>query len=147
MRARKLQSTKLPPAPVASSPSVLQRMRRQARQHTSCELALRSALHRQGLRFKVDCRVESEYRRRADIVFAGRRVAVFVDGCFWHGCAKHGSKPKKNRLWWSLKIHRNQIRDRQTSRFLRARGWKVIRIWEHTSVAQAVRRVVTALDQ
>jgi DNA mismatch endonuclease (patch repair protein) len=132
----------LPPAPPASSGAVLRRMRLQPRSHTSCEFALRSALHRLGLRFRVDCRPIPNYRRRADIVFPRLQVAVFVDGCFWHGCRWHKTTPAKHREWWCVKIHRNRLRDRQTTRFLRRRGWTVIRVWEHASIGKATSRVL-----
>lgn len=122
-------------------------MRLQPRDQTSCELAFRSALHRHGLRFRVNCRPVADYRRRADIVFSRARVAVFIDGCFWHGCRLHGSTPVKNRKWWSLKIDRNRLRDRQTTRSLQRRGWIVIRIWEHADVDRAAERVVAAVSR
>jgi DNA mismatch endonuclease (patch repair protein) len=69
---------------------------------------------------------------KPDFVFPKLRVAVFVDGCFWHGCPQHGTRPKQNRKFWDTKLTRNRARDRQVTRKLRAEGWKVLRIWEHS---------------
>ena len=135
----------LPPAPAASSEAVRERMRLQPRNHTSCEMVIRSALHRRGLRFRVNCRPLASYRRHADIVFPRMRLAVFVDGCFWHGCPYHGSTPRKNSRWWTLKILRNRMRDRDTTRFLQRHGWTVVRVWEHAAVDDAVERVLAAI--
>jgi DNA mismatch endonuclease, patch repair protein len=101
------------------------------RRDTPQELALRSALHRRGLRFRVDKAPLKELRRRADVVFGPTRVAVFVDGCFWHGCPIHGSWPKANRDWWQKKILAVRHRDMDTDHRLAGAGWLVIRVWEH----------------
>jgi len=84
------------------------------RRDTPCELALRSAVHRMGLRFRVDWSLP-ESRRRADLAFVSARVIVFVDGCFWHGCPKHATWPKANAAWWRAKIETNARRDRETN--------------------------------
>jgi DNA mismatch endonuclease (patch repair protein) len=84
-------------------------------------------------------------RRRGDIVFTRARVAVFVDGCFWHGCAEHGTWPKQNAEWWRAKITANRNRDRDTDRRLRDAGWAVIRVWEHEAAPTAADRVELAL--
>ena len=86
-------------------------------------------------------------RRRADLVFPGKRVAVFVDGCFWHACPEHASWPKANADWWREKILANQRRDRDTDRRLAEAGWHVIRIWEHESPAIAADRIQEAVDR
>jgi DNA mismatch endonuclease, patch repair protein len=123
-------------------------MQRQPRRDTSCELALRRALHRRGLRFRVEATLpELGRRRRVDVVFPGRRVAVLVDGCFWHGCPTHGTWPAANAGWWAEKIARNQWRDADTTAVLAAAGWTVLRFWEHedvTAAANAVERAVRA---
>ncbi|MGD1171085.1 very short patch repair endonuclease [Mycobacterium seoulense] len=100
------------------------------RRDTRPELALRSALHRMGLRFFVDRAVVGN-RRRVDIVFPTEKLAVFVDGCFWHSCPEHGTTPRQNREWWVAKLEANRARDADTDRELRERGWSVIRIFEH----------------
>jgi DNA mismatch endonuclease (patch repair protein) len=133
--------------PPASTDMVRDRMQSQSRENTSCELALRRSLHRLGLRYRVHERPLPEWRRRADVVFRKARVAVFVDGCFWHGCRDHGSEPKANAEWWLAKIDRNRSRDSETDEKLRAHGWEPVRVWEHadpegsaTRIAEVVRR-------
>ncbi|WP_082164331.1 very short patch repair endonuclease [Mycolicibacterium obuense] len=84
-------------------------------------------------------------RRRADIVFTRARIAVFVDGCFWHSCPKHGTSPKANAEWWREKLEMNVKRDRDTDSRLRAAGWTVIRIWEHEDSADAAAKVIAAV--
>ena len=124
------------------STAVSERMRRTGPRDTAPELRLRRDLHRRGLRFFVDRVVPaSGARRRVDIVFPRRRVAVFVDGCFWHGCPEHGSWPKKNGEWWRQKIETNRARDRETDDRLRAGGWTVVRVWEHEDPEIAASRV------
>lgn len=106
-------------------------MQLQASRDTGPERELRSALHRTGLRFRVHVRPLAGVRREADIVFPKARVAVFVDGCFWHGCPEHASWPKANAHWWREKIEANRRRDADTDERLRAAGWMVIRMWTH----------------
>ena len=106
---------------------------------TPDEIALRSALHRLGLRYLVNARPILSSARRADVVFRGPRVAVFVDGCFWHGCAAHGTWPKSNAEWWRAKIETNRARDADTNRRLRAEGWRVVRVWSHQNMDSAAR--------
>ncbi len=114
---------------------------------TPAEVALRSALHRLGLRFRLHRPIEGVPRVRPDIVFVSARVAVYVDGCFWHGCPEHGSAPKANRQWWAEKLQANVERDRRHDAALRAAGWEVIRIWEHEDPAEASQRVLKAVKQ
>jgi DNA mismatch endonuclease (patch repair protein) len=115
------------------------------RRDTKPETALRSELHRRGFRFFVDRAPLPETRRRADIVFPRARVAVYVDGCFWHGCPTHGTWPKANAVWWRDKIERNRARDLDTDSELHAAGWIAVRVWEHEVTADAADRVVAAL--
>lgn len=103
-------------------------MRRVKNKDSEAELSLRSALHAEGLRFRLHRRVEGV---TVDIVFPGPRVAVFVDGCFWHGCPKHATFPKTNRDYWLPKLAENKERDERQTKHLQESGWKVIRIWEH----------------
>lgn len=137
-----------PPEPPTASTSA--RMSRQKSQDTGPELALRRLLHRRGLRYRVAYRVPELPRRTIDIAFTRARIAVFVDGCFWHGCPEHGSSPHHNAAWWRDKIARNRERDAQTTRHLEGLGWTVVRVWEHESpddVAPRVERAVReALD-
>jgi DNA mismatch endonuclease (patch repair protein) len=106
-------------------------MKRTRKRDTVPELATRSALHRLGLRFRVDRPVLPGSRRRADIVFTRAKVAVFIDGCFWHSCPEHGTMPAANRRFWEEKLEANRSRDRNTNEQLEEAGWKVMRFWEH----------------
>lgn len=113
---------------------------------TKPEIALRSELHARGLRFRVDHRVLSSVRRRPDIVFSGPKVAVYVDGCFWHGCPEHGTWPKANADFWREKIEANRARDLDTDRRMRSEGWVVERVWEHEPIEQAANRVQATVE-
>ncbi|WP_416564343.1 very short patch repair endonuclease [Nocardia testacea] len=121
------------------------RMSRQRRAHTAPELALRRELHRRGLRYFVDRAPIRGQRRRADLVFPRRRIAVYVDGCFWHRCPDHATDPKNNAAWWAEKLAGNVARDRATDAALREAGWQVVRIWEHEDPVRAADRVQAAL--
>lgn len=112
-------------------------MRRQARKDTAAEIALRRELHRRGLRYRVEYPVPGMPRRRMDIAFTRAKVAVFVDGCFWHACPEHGTNPANNGVWWAEKLRRNVERDRETDAHLETVGWTVLRMWEHESPAGA----------
>lgn len=119
------------------------------RTDTKPEVALRSELHRRGLRFRKDHPIRVEGRRpiRPDVVFTRARVAVFVDGCFWHGCPEHQVVPKSNPDYWIPKLRRNVERDREASAILAAAGWTVLRFWEHEDPAQAaagIERIIRA---
>jgi DNA mismatch endonuclease, patch repair protein len=133
--------------PRPSSEGRAANMRAIRRTGTKPELALRSALHRQGYRFRKDYRLDlAEGKRvRPDIAFTARRVAVFVDGCFWHACPDHGSKPANNVWYWEPKLRRNVERDRAADAALAAAGWDVVRVWEHEPVEAAVTAVLAAL--
>lgn len=122
------------------------RMSRQKRTGTKPELALRKVLHARGLRYRVDEKPEADLRSTADMVFKSAKVAVFSDGCFWHGCEVHSRQTKSNTLWWREKIEANQVRDAETTEALEARGWTVIRIWEHEDTDQAANRVQEAVQ-
>ncbi len=112
---------------------------------TNAEIVLRRALHAKGLRFRLDRALLVGLRRRVDIVFSTARVAVFVDGCFWHSCPVHKSIPKSNTEWWVAKLKANWARDRDTDRRLASDGWLVMRIWEHEKPDTAAARVVRAV--
>jgi DNA mismatch endonuclease, patch repair protein len=117
------------------------------RRDTSPELLLRSALHRSGLRFRVDFPIPVPSRRpiRPDVVFTRCRLAVFLDGCFWHGCPVHGAPPRSNLSYWLPKIAATRARDARADQLLQEAGWTVVRIWEHDPVGAAVERVGEAL--
>lgn len=121
-------------------------MSRQARRDTGIEVALRRELHRRGLRYRVHQTVPALGRRRPiDIVFRGSRVAVFVDGCFWHSCPEHGTLPSSNRSWWQGKLALNRARDADADMRLRNDGWVVVRVWEHEDPVEAATRVERAV--
>ncbi len=131
--------------PLPVDDSVRLRMSRQASRDTTPELALRSVLHRLGLRYRVGLRPVSSLRGTADIVFTAARVAVYVDGCFWHMCPAHSTMPTNNAVWWKAKLEGNRARDRRTDEVLRARGWQVVRVWEHEDADEAAVRVAMAV--
>lgn len=117
------------------------------RADTKPELALRAALHAHGLRFRKDYPVRLNGGRptRLDVAFTRARVAVLLDGCFWHSCPVHGQTPKENAEYWRPKLERNRARDRFVTAALAADGWTVVRVWEHEDVAEAADRVVAAV--
>ncbi|MGW5020893.1 very short patch repair endonuclease [Streptomyces cacaoi] len=123
------------------------RMRRQKSRDTEIEMALRRALHAAGLRYRVHRRPIAGVRREADLVFGPARVAVFVDGCFWHGCPEHATWPKNNADFWRTKIEKNRARDRDTDARLAEAGWLSVRVWEHESTEVATDRVREAVVQ
>ncbi|MFD7456117.1 MULTISPECIES: very short patch repair endonuclease [unclassified Streptomyces] len=116
-------------------------MSRQKSRNTEVELALRRALHAAGLRYRVHRRPLKGVRREADILFGPAKVAVFVDGCFWHGCPQHATWPKANADFWRTKIEGNRRRDRDTDERLASAGWLAVRVWEHEDPLQAAARV------
>lgn len=121
------------------------RMSRQRSQDTKAEWSLRRVLHARGLRYRVHAVLPGLPRRRADVLFPRQRVAVFVDGCFWHGCPDHKTFPKSNAVWWAAKLARNVERDRETNAHLTDLGWNVIRIWEHEDPESGADRVQAAV--
>lgn len=127
----------------ASTPGVRSRMQQQRSADTGPELRLRKALHGRGLRYQLHrAIVPGTKRRRVDIAFPRARVAVFVDGCFWHGCAEHGRRLHDiNRWYWPAKIEGNRERDRDTDARLTDAGWRVVRVWEHDDPEQAAVRI------
>jgi DNA mismatch endonuclease (patch repair protein) len=127
----------------ASSPAARRRMQANRGRDTAPELAIRREMHRRGYRYRVDVPVLPGLRRRADLVFSRQRVAVFVDGCFWHGCPVHGTTSKANQAYWVGKIAENRRRDADTDARLIAAGWCVLRVWEH----EPVESVVAKLEQ
>jgi DNA mismatch endonuclease (patch repair protein) len=127
--------------PPPSSPQVSAHLSQVRRRDTAPEMRVRSLLHQCGLRFRVDRPIAGLPRRRVDIVFPRARVAVFIDGCFWHGCGEHCVAPKANAAWWSEKIAANRRRDQETNVALEYLGWTVIRIWEHERPSDAAREI------
>jgi DNA mismatch endonuclease, patch repair protein len=132
--------------PLPVTPGRSANMKANRRTDTKPELALRSALHAMGYRYRKDYRLDLPARRvRPDIAFTSRKVAVFVDGCFWHACPQHGSKPKNNEWYWSPKLQKNVERDRAADAALAEAGWIVVRLWEHVPIAEAIAMVIAAV--
>lgn len=122
-------------------------MSRHPRRDTGPELALRSLLHASGLRFRVAYPVPGMPRRSIDIAFTRPKVAVFVDGCFWHGCPVHRGVPRANHDWWAAKLAANRARDAETTEHLAALGWRVLRVWEHEPADQALAATKALLER
>lgn len=122
-------------------------MKANRRSDTKPEVALRRALHARGYRYRKDFRLDlpSGVRVRPDIVFTARKVAVFVDGCFWHVCPEHGREPTSNEWYWTPKLRRNVERDRAADAALQAAGWRVVRLWEHEPLPAALQAVTDAI--
>ncbi|MFC4592425.1 very short patch repair endonuclease [Sphaerisporangium corydalis] len=114
--------------------------------NTIPEIRIRQVLHANGLRYRVNLRPLPNLRRTADIVFTRQRIAVFVDGCFWHGCPQHYVPSKTNRHYWDAKISRNIDRDRATSATLSNAGWTVLRFWSHEDPVDVTRKIITVVQ-
>ncbi|MCY1142470.1 very short patch repair endonuclease [Actinoplanes sp. Pm04-4] len=144
--ARKRAHAKgLYPAPLNAGRS--RNMQANRRRDTKPEVVLRNALHALGYRYRKDLLLRLEdVKVRPDIVFTKRRVAVFVDGCFWHVCPQHGRQPTTNEWYWTPKLRRNMERDARVNDTLRDAGWSVVRIWEHEALNDAIASVRAALD-
>jgi DNA mismatch endonuclease (patch repair protein) len=136
------------PYPNPTSREVSTRMKRNPRRDTRPEVALRAELHRRGLRFRKDLPVRLPGRVvRIDVAFPRARLAVFIDGCFWHACPVHGNQPKANSDYWRPKLARNVERDRAVDAALARVGWRVLRAWEHEDVTEVAGRVEGALQE
>jgi DNA mismatch endonuclease (patch repair protein) len=129
----------------ASSSKARSRMQSQRARDTAPELKIRRLLYSAGMRYQVDRAPIVGLKRRADILFGSSRVAVFIDGCFWHSCPEHGSRPRANSEWWRVKLMRNLERDRDTDRRIQDAGWLVLRVWEHEDPAEAAARIMAAV--
>lgn len=129
-----------------SSPGVAARMSRQASRDTAPEVAVRKLLHASGYRYRLNERVPHMPRRTIDIAFTRAKVAVFMDGCFWHGCPEHATQPKANAEWWRQKLDRNMARDAETTAHLVTEGWTVLRFWEHQSPVLVAEQVAEVVD-
>jgi len=117
------------------------RLARVRQKDTDAELSLRKELHARGLRYRLHVPLLTKPRRVADIVFSSAKVAIFVDGCFWHGCPEHASWPKSNAQFWREKIEANRARDADTDQRLQASGWRVVRAWAHEDAPKAAQRI------
>lgn len=136
----------VPPHPGSSGAAVSARMAGLARRDTAPEVAIRRLLHARGLRYRVAYPVPGNRRRTIDIAFTRLKIAVFVDGCFWHNCPQHGTQPGSNAEWWIVKLAANKARDRDTGRHLESLGWISIRFWEHESAEGVARSVAKVVD-
>lgn len=130
----------------ASSPATRASMRSNRGRDTSPEMVIRRRLHAEGLRFRVSVRPLPKVRRTADIVFTRPKIAVFIDGCFWHGCPEHYQAPVRNGTFWSEKRDRNRERDAETDATLAAEGWTVLRYWEHQVKREPVTVITAIID-
>lgn len=133
---------------ILTPPSDLVRRQMQAQKTsgTKIELEVRRRLHALGYRYRVNRRPLPDQQFRGDIVWSGRKLVVLLDGCFWHGCASHGSIPKSNTEWWHAKIEKNRERDRRVDQMLGERGWTVLRYWEHEDRDDIVASILTHLQ-
>ena len=121
-------------------------MRGNRSRDTSPELRVRSLVHRRGLRYRVAQRPIPTLRRTADLVFRRAKVAIFIDGCFWHGCPEHYRPPSTNPDYWRDKIEGNRLRDQETDELLARAGWEVLRFWEHEDEDEVADAVCAAVD-
>ncbi|MFG3145346.1 DNA cytosine methyltransferase [Streptomyces sp. NPDC048243] len=128
-------------AAAPSSTAVSARMARQSPRDTVSEISARRLLHTAGLRFRTEVPVPGMPRRRIDIAFSKAKIAVFMDGCFWHGCPEHATQPKANVEWWRTKVEENKARDAELTEHLTDEGWTVLRFWEHESQAHIARQI------
>lgn len=110
-------------------------MKKVRSKNTGPEMAVRRLLYASGLRYRVNYKPASPDLGRCtiDIAFPGKRIAVFIDGCFWHNCPEHGGVPKSNNVWWQKKFTENALRDARVNGILKEGGWLVQRFWEHES--------------
>lgn len=120
-------------------------MSRQSSRDAAPEVAVRRLLHAAGLRYRVNVPVPGMPRRTIDIVFTKAKIAVFIDGCFWHGCPEHATQPEANAEWWRTKLDKNMARDVEMTDHLTAEGWTVLRFWEHESPAHVADRVAACV--
>ncbi|MFG2758357.1 very short patch repair endonuclease [Streptomyces wuyuanensis] len=134
-------------AGLETTPQIRARMSNQRSRDTDIEIALRRILHAAGLRYRVHRRPLKGVRREADILFGPARVAVFVDGCFWHGCPEHATWPKNNPMFWREKIEKNRARDNDTDSRLAEAGWLSVRVWEHESAIEAAERIAALVRE
>lgn len=122
-------------------------MRSLKRRDNDAELAVRRLLHAEGLRYRVQFPAPNVPRRTIDIAFTRAKVAVFIDGCFWHGCPEHGTAPRANSDWWGVKLAANRGRDLDTTARLTDQGWRVLRVWEHEPPVETLERVRRLLEE
>ena len=125
--------------------AVRARFKAQKTRDTTPEVLVRRLLHKAGARYRLEVRAENDLRTKPDIVFRGPRLAVYIDGCFWHGCPEHFIPPKNNAAWWQEKISANKTRDGRSRRALADRGWTVLSFWEHDDPSDVAQQVLSIL--
>lgn len=130
-----------------SSPEVSERMSKVRNKDTAAEMAIRRELHSRGYRYRVNLRIPEAGRSRPDIAFTKQRIAVFIDGCFWHKCPEHATFPKTNEQWWADKLDVNVQRDRSIDEGLTDAGWTVVRVWEHEEPREAGDKIAEAVNR
>ncbi len=143
-RSAWIRKKKMPLRPMPLSESVRRNLQSMPTKNSGPELELRRALHGLGLRFRLHA---ADLPGRPDVVFRRARVAVFVDGCFWHYCRTHCVLPRNNRAWWRDKLQANRSRDRCNTRTLTRDGWLVVRVWGHQDMVPAARRIRRVVHQ
>lgn len=143
----KVKPAKEPPAPPASSKEIQKRMQGQRRRDTKAEQLVRTELRKLGVRYRGDVKPLPGINRKADIVIRKAKVAVFVHGCFWHGCPDHSRATRSNTKWWAEKIKRNRERDADTQAELESEGWAYVPVWEHEEPALAAQRIKSVVEQ
>lgn len=136
----------VPPHPGASSVAISRRMSTLPRRDNAAELAVRRLLHASGFRYRVAFPVPGRPRRSIDIAFPKAKIAVFIDGCSWHGCPDHGTEPRSDSEWWRTKLAANHARDVDTTEHLEAIGWTVVRVWEHEPPSTAATTITAAFE-
>ncbi|NJP46054.1 very short patch repair endonuclease [Actinacidiphila epipremni] len=129
----------------ASSPGRRRNMQANRARDTGPELAVRKLLHAQGFRYRVHYAPLPSIRRRADIVFTRQRIAIFIDGCFWHNCPEHGHPVTVNSDYWNPKLARNHERDTETNFLLRTNGWLVLRFWAHEDAMEVCKKIASSV--
>lgn len=127
-------------------PRVRRSMQGNCRRDTKPEVVVRRLLHAFGLRYRVDFRPLTSLNRRADMVFPRQKIAVFIDGCFWHGCSEHHTVARSNKDYWAAKVSQNRERDRDTDQALQAAGWTFLRAWEHEAAGEVARRLIDSVE-
>lgn len=128
------------------TPAVRRRMQRTRSRDNPFERAVRSQLYSRGLRYRIHYPVPGMKRITCDLALPGPRIAIFLDGCFWHGCEVHPPSVKKNAKFWLEKIERNRARDGRVRAHLDELGWTTLRFWEHEAVEAIVNNIVTTAE-
>jgi len=130
----------------ASSDAVRRTMQGNRGRDTKPEMLVRRQIHAAGLRYRVSTRPLPDLRRTADIVLRPKKIAVFIDGCYWHGCTEHFNRPKTNPVYWDGKIGGNVRRDAETNALLEQAGWTALRFWEHEDPLDVARAIIAAAE-